>query len=91
MRHLEGRRELLGAQSCRHGKGAKVIGAAIRKRGPRRDEVGQREIRLAVGDRFLLSKHVEPRSARATVPRRGKRRYRRLRWPPARTRRRHSP
>ncbi len=50
--------EVVDAQPGRHRECADVIGDAALDR---RDEVGERSIRLVVGDHFLLPQHREPR------------------------------
>ena len=55
---LEPARQIVGAQSRGDRERADVVAAAAVAR---RDEVGERQVRLAVGNRFLLPQHVEAR------------------------------
>ena len=57
--------QLVGAEAAGDRKRAEVIGDARRSR---RDEIGERSIRLPAGQRFLLPQHVEAQQlARARV------------------------
>ena len=85
---LEAAREIVGAQTGGDRKGAEVVRPAAR---PRRDEIGQRQVRLPVGDRFLLPQHVEARQLARSSPGRRYTRCRRPRSPPARNRTRRAP
>ena len=53
---LEAPREVVGAEAGRDGERADVVGGAGARVG---DEIGERQVRLAVGDRLLLPQHVE--------------------------------
>ena len=63
---LEALRELVGADAGGDRERADVVAAP--PLAARRDEVGERQVRLAVGDRFLLAQHVEPRELAGVLP-----------------------
>ena len=62
VRPFEAVRELVGAEAGGDRERSDVV--VDRQRRSIGHEIGQRQVRLAVGDRLLLPQHVEPQSAR---------------------------
>ena len=62
---LEAAHQIVDAEACGHRERAKIVGHAVRA--ARRDEVGQRQVRLTARHRLLLSQQVESRQLARSI------------------------